>query len=95
MVNCELDYRQALSIRANAHAVWCAADFSGCDNAARMYDLNAGGSTSQQVAVHDAPIKCVEFIDVNGTQVLATAGWDKIAEGESAKAGARLALTTM
>ena len=47
----------------------------GCDNAGRMYDLNTGNS--QQVAVHDAPIKCVRFVEVSGQGMLATAGWDK------------------
>jgi hypothetical protein len=42
-----------------------------------MYDVQAGGTNSHQVAVHDAPVKCVEFTEVNGTQVLVTAGWDK------------------
>lgn len=42
-----------------------------------MYDVQAGGTNSQQVAAHDAPVKCVEFTEVNGTQVLVTAGWDK------------------
>ena len=47
---------------------------AGCDNAARMYDLNTG--QPQQVAGHDAPIKCVEYLDQNGG-MLVTAGWDK------------------
>ncbi|CAD6589788.1 MAG: hypothetical protein TREMPRED_005516 [Tremellales sp. Tagirdzhanova-0007] len=47
---------------------------SGCDNAARMYDIQTG--QSQQVAGHDAPIKCCEYIDMNGG-MLVTAGWDK------------------
>ncbi|KAK4688756.1 mRNA export factor, partial [Tremellales sp. Uapishka_1] len=52
---------------------------SGCDNAARMHDLTTGQTT--QVAAHDAPIKCVEYVDMpngsGGTGILATAGWDK------------------
>jgi mRNA export factor len=36
---------------------------------------------SQQVAAHDAPIKCVEYLDVpnahGGRGMLATGGWDK------------------
>ncbi|ORX40809.1 WD40-repeat-containing domain protein [Kockovaella imperatae] len=49
----------------------CAA---GCDNMATLYDAQTG--TPQQVAQHDAPIKCVEFVNAKGTNVLATAGWD-------------------
>ncbi|WVQ86232.1 hypothetical protein IAT38_008400 [Cryptococcus sp. DSM 104549] len=49
---------------------------AGCDNAAQMYNVATG--QAQQVAQHDAPIKCVEFADVPGSgQVLITAGWDK------------------
>ncbi|TXT05972.1 hypothetical protein VHUM_03733 [Vanrija humicola] len=48
---------------------------SGCDNAAFMYDLTTG--QKQQVAAHDAPIKCVECVETNGTTVLITAGFDK------------------
>jgi mRNA export factor len=40
-----------------------------------MYDLNTGGE-AQQIAAHDAPIKCCEFIDVHGP-MLVTASWDK------------------
>ena len=39
-----------------------------------MYDIQTG--QSQQVAGHDAPIKCCEYIDMNGG-MLVTAGWDK------------------
>ncbi|RXK41061.1 mRNA export factor [Tremella mesenterica] len=48
---------------------------SGCDNAARMYDISTG--TPQQVGAHDAPIKCVKYVEVNGQGMLCTAGWDK------------------
>lgn len=44
-----------------------------------MYDVGTG--QNQQVAAHDAPIKCVAYIDMpNGSGqngVLVTAGWDK------------------
>jgi mRNA export factor len=40
-----------------------------------MFDMNSG--QAQQVAAHDAPIKCVEYVETNGTPVLITAGWDK------------------
>ena len=49
---------------------------AGADKAARMLDLGGSGS-SQQVAAHDAPIKCVECCDVNGQSILVTGGWDK------------------
>jgi hypothetical protein len=52
---------------------------SGCDNAARMYDMATGQSS--QVAGHDAPIKCICYSDMpngkGGNGVLITAGWDK------------------
>jgi mRNA export factor len=44
-----------------------------------MYDISTG--QNQQVAAHDAPIKCLAYIDMpNGSGqngVLVTAGWDK------------------
>lgn len=44
-----------------------------------MYDVGTG--QNQQVAAHDAPIKCLAYIDMpNGSGqngVLVTAGWDK------------------
>lgn len=46
----------------------------GVDNAARMYDLQTGQTS--QVAQHQAPIRCVRWIDMqNG--LLATGSWDK------------------
>lgn len=44
----------------------------GADKAGRMLDVNTGQTT--QIAAHDAPIKCVRFVDAN---VVVTAGWDK------------------
>lgn len=40
-----------------------------------MYDMTTG--QKQQVAAHEAPIKCVECVETNGTSILITAGWDK------------------
>jgi len=40
-----------------------------------MYDLGSG--QAQQVAAHDAPIKCVKYVEVGGNGILITAGWDK------------------
>lgn len=44
-----------------------------------MYDVNTG--QNNQVAAHDAPIKCVCYSEMpngsGGTGVLITAGWDK------------------
>lgn len=49
----------------------------GCDNAARLYDLQSG--TPSQVAQHDQPIRSVRFVDIPNTAgpMLATASWDK------------------
>jgi len=48
----------------------------GADKAARMYDVNTGQSS--QVAAHDAPVRCVRFIDQPSTgQMLVTGSWDK------------------
>ena len=45
------------------------------DKTAKLFDLASG--QNQQVAAHDQPIKSVKFINVNGTEALATASWDK------------------
>ena len=45
------------------------------DKTAKVFDLGSG--QNQQVAAHDMPIKSVKFINVNGTEALATASWDK------------------
>ncbi|QRW03634.1 poly(A)+ RNA export protein [Ceratobasidium sp. AG-Ba] len=42
--------------------------------AGRMFDVQTGQST--QIAAHDAPIKCVKWIDAQGG-ILATGSWDK------------------
>ena len=42
-----------------------------------MLDLGSNGTTAQQVAVHDQPIRCVESIQVQGTHMLVTGSWDK------------------
>ncbi|PCH42139.1 WD40 repeat-like protein [Wolfiporia cocos MD-104 SS10] len=47
----------------------------GCDNAGRMFDVTTGQST--QVAQHDAPIKCVKWIETPQGGILATGSWDK------------------
>lgn len=50
---------------------------AGCDNAARLYDLQSGSAS--QVAMHDQPIRVVRYVDIpnaNGP-VIATASWDK------------------
>ncbi|KII89844.1 hypothetical protein PLICRDRAFT_29077 [Plicaturopsis crispa FD-325 SS-3] len=46
----------------------------GADNAGRMFDIATG--QSQQVAQHDAPIKSVKWVDMQGG-LLATGSWDK------------------
>ena len=49
----------------------------GCDNAVRMYDLQSSQTT--QVAVHDAPVKSVRYVEIPGaaSPMIATASWDK------------------
>ncbi|CCM00075.1 uncharacterized protein FIBRA_02102 [Fibroporia radiculosa] len=47
----------------------------GADNAGRMFDVTTG--QSQQVAQHDAPIKCVKWIEAPQGGILATGSWDK------------------
>jgi len=46
----------------------------GADKAARMYNLQTG--TPSQVGAHDAPVKCVRWVDVGGG-ILITGSWDK------------------
>src|SRR5271156_1336741 len=45
------------------------------DKTAKLFDLGSG--QNQQVAAHDQPIKAVKWINVGGTEALATASWDK------------------
>jgi mRNA export factor len=49
----------------------------GCDNAARMYDVNTGQST--QVAQHEQPIKAVSWVNIPAAPDchLVTGSWDK------------------
>ena len=47
----------------------------GADNAGRMFDVTTGQMS--QVAQHDAPIKCVRWIESPQGGVLATGSWDK------------------
>ncbi|KAI9664440.1 MAG: RNA export factor gle2 [Bathelium mastoideum] len=49
----------------------------GADKAARMLDLGANSTQAQQVAAHDAPIRCVETLQVQGNNMLVTGSWDK------------------
>ncbi|EJT52149.1 hypothetical protein A1Q2_06918 [Trichosporon asahii var. asahii CBS 8904] len=39
--------------------------------------LDLTWTKAQQVAAHDAPIKCARFVETNGNSILITAGWDK------------------
>ncbi|KAI4162564.1 MAG: hypothetical protein LQ342_003795 [Letrouitia transgressa] len=53
---------------------------AGADRAARMMDLGSGNTTTaQQVAAHDAPIRCARFVDIpsQAGQMLVTGSWDK------------------
>ncbi|MBW0483882.1 hypothetical protein O181_023597 [Austropuccinia psidii MF-1] len=47
----------------------------GCDRAARAFDVSTGQPT--QVAAHDAPIRKLAWLDINGQGLLATGSWDK------------------
>ncbi|KAK9456443.1 WD40-repeat-containing domain protein [Dipodascopsis uninucleata] len=49
----------------------------GADKAGRLLDMNTGQSS--QIAVHDAAIKSVRFVDAgnSGQQIVATGSWDK------------------
>ncbi|KAA1467303.1 WD40 repeat-like protein [Dentipellis sp. KUC8613] len=47
----------------------------GADNAARLFDVGTG--QSQQVAQHDAPVRCVKWIETPQGGILATGSWDK------------------
>lgn len=48
---------------------------AGADHAVKMFDLATGQST--QVGAHDAPVKCVRWIDAPSGGLLATGSWDK------------------
>lgn len=50
---------------------------AGADKAARMLDLGAGGTTAQQVAAHDQPIRCIESVEIQGQPMIVTGSWDK------------------
>ena len=51
---------------------------AGADKAARLLDLQAGGSQTRQVAAHDQPIRCVRFFEVpaSGSPMIVTGSWD-------------------
>lgn len=42
-----------------------------------MLDLGAGGAAATQIAAHDAPIRCVRFIEAGGSPMVVTGSWDK------------------
>lgn len=43
-----------------------------------MLDLGSNSTTAQQVAAHEAPIRCSQFVDAgSGSPILVTGGWDK------------------
>lgn len=50
---------------------------AGCDNAARLYDLQSSQTT--QVAAHDAPIRSVRYVNIPAAAapMIVTASWDK------------------
>lgn len=65
----------------------------GADNAGRMFDVTTGQSS--QVAMHDAPIKCVRWIESPQGGVLVTGSWDKTVKvNDSSQCNTALVLTT-
>ncbi|KAG5651725.1 hypothetical protein H0H81_007695 [Sphagnurus paluster] len=52
----------------------------GADNAGRVLDVATGQAA--QVAQHDAPIKCVKWVETPGGGILATGSWDKTIKKE-------------
>jgi len=48
---------------------------AGADKQAKVLDLATG--QAQQVAQHDAPIRCVRYFDINNTPMAVTGSWDK------------------
>lgn len=49
----------------------------GADNKAKMFDTQNPNAGGQQVAAHDAPIRCVQMFQANGQNMLVTGSWDK------------------
>ncbi|CCK69454.1 RNA export factor GLE2 KNAG_0C03490 [Huiozyma naganishii CBS 8797] len=49
----------------------------GCDNAIKIFDVATG--QSQQLGLHDAPVKAVRFVNCGptNTEMLVTGSWDK------------------
>jgi mRNA export factor len=52
---------------------------AGSDKSAKLLDLGANGAPAQNVAVHDAPIRTIRFVDIpnTNTPMLVTGSWDK------------------
>jgi mRNA export factor len=52
---------------------------AGSDKSAKLLDLAANGAPAQQVAVHDAPIRTVRFVDIPNANspMIVTGSWDK------------------
>lgn len=48
---------------------------SGADNAARMFDAASGQTI--QIGAHEAPVRCIQWIDVGGG-IVCTGSWDKV-----------------
>lgn len=46
----------------------------GCDGAVKCYDLSNGSTTL--LHQHEKPVKCVEYVEVGGQQIVVSAGWD-------------------
>lgn len=65
----------------------------GADNAGRMFDVTTGQMS--QVAQHDAPVKCVRWIESPQGGVLATGSWDKTIKVSDTRPYAPPVLTTL
>ncbi|KXS17253.1 WD40 repeat-like protein [Gonapodya prolifera JEL478] len=50
---------------------------TGSDGVGRLLDLQSQ-QTATMPNIHDAPIKCARFVEIQGGHFLATAGWDKM-----------------
>jgi mRNA export factor len=50
---------------------------AGGDKSAKLLDIASGNAAGQVVAMHDQPIRCVQFADINNSPVLVTGSWDR------------------
>ena len=50
---------------------------AGADKSAKLLDVASGNTTPQTVAMHEQPIRCVGFADIQNSPVLVTGSWDR------------------